>query len=413
MGATAIVGRHGPVMKDTIRLGFVSTDDPADIGTWSGTPSFMLRGMQGAGLDVEVIGPLRGLSRSRFGKIAGRIVNLRARLAGGWRYEYFRDPIVCSAWAKEVDELAKRYHVDVLLGHSPLPLARVRSSTKFVFWTDATFGGMLDFYWPKNSFSRAALTNGHNREREALKSAAVAVYSTEWAAETARTHYPTVASRVSVIPYGANLDNPPKQEDVERSAISRSHSKSLNLLFVGQDWDRKGGALAVKLTGKLRDIGIPAFLNIVGPNCRPPDCDQSFVRFEGFLNKSKEEESRRLDSLYENAHFVLGPSRAECAAVVFAEASAWGVPVVASSVGGIRTIVREDLNGWTTSIAEWLDVGVRRIRSFWLDRSAWQHLALASRAEYDKDMTWEHNCSIMAHLLRDIVSGSDCSQPGN
>ena len=50
---------------------------------------------------------------------------------------------------------------------------------------------------------------------------------------------------------------------------------------------------------------------------------------------------QRLEQIVSKSHRLLLPTRAECYGIVFCEANAYGLPVFATRVGGIPTIVKE------------------------------------------------------------------------
>ena len=53
-----------------------------------------------------------------------------------------------------------------------------------------------------------------------------------------------------------------------------------------------------------------------------------------------------LSTYYRAADVVVVPSRSESFGLVALEAAACGVPVVAAAVGGLRTLVRDDVTGF-------------------------------------------------------------------
>src|SRR6202022_1699308 len=91
--------------------------------------------------------------------------------------------------------------------------------------------------------------------------------------------------------------------------------------------------------------GLPTELTIVG--CDAPKSEElpSNVKALGFLSKSRSEGRSMIRSLLAQSHFLIAPSRAECSAIALAEANAFGVPCLATSVGGTSTVVRNGRNG--------------------------------------------------------------------
>jgi glycosyltransferase involved in cell wall biosynthesis len=67
----------------------------------------------------------------------------------------------------------------------------------------------------------------------------------------------------------------------------------------------------------------------------------------GHLSRSSEEDSAKLNRLYQTSHFLIMPTRADCTPVVLLEANAFALPSLATDVGGISEIVRCGINGAT------------------------------------------------------------------
>jgi glycosyltransferase involved in cell wall biosynthesis len=127
---------------------------------------------------------------------------------------------------------------------------------------------------------------------------------------------------------------------------------------VGIDWIRKGGAFAVEVVGEMRRRGVNASLGVVG--CTPAEREfPGFVKVIGRVDKDTEEGRERLGRLFESSHFLVLPTLAECCPVVAAEASASGLPSAATNVGGMATVVEDEVTGRlfpvSASVRVWAD----------------------------------------------------------
>jgi len=148
-------------------------------------------------------------------------------------------------------------------------------------------------------------------------------------------------------PLGANLTSEPDRRQVV-SLIEKRPRRECRLLFVGVDWHRKGGDLALRVVERLVEMGIPSRLTVVG--CRAGDVPQSrLVEYVGFIDKSTPSGEASLVRLLGDSHFLCLPSRAECSAIVFSEASAYGLPSIAIRTGGVASAVRH--TGQTASFS--------------------------------------------------------------
>lgn len=167
------------------------------------------------------------------------------------------------------------------------------------------------------------------------QSEAIFTHSSYGADSIARDYnYP----REKIFPIGAGAS-------LQFGSIKRSRPdrfRRCNILFIGRDWERKGGPL-VYAAFKLLRAEIPhATLTIVGPTEQP--VFGPGVLFAGFLRKHRYRERRKLKKLYLNASIFCTPSVCETWGLVYVEAAAAGLPIVGTYEWAMPDIV---LNGKT------------------------------------------------------------------
>lgn len=196
-----------------MRIGFLSDsyNDPERIGSWSGLPYYFATNMREAGCEVVAI---RG--KDVVGSLPEKIKQA-AWLLAGRRFIRGLSEAPLREYARSVAPLLKSEKIDVVFSVNSWLLAYLETELPAVFWTDATFASMLGFY---DSFSRLAsvsLRMGNEVERRALRNASLAVYSSNWAANSAKRDYGMDPSRVAVLPFGAILYPLPTDEEVHAS----------------------------------------------------------------------------------------------------------------------------------------------------------------------------------------------------
>jgi glycosyltransferase involved in cell wall biosynthesis len=206
-----------------------------------------------------------------------------------------------------------------------------------VYSSDATVDLMQDYY-PEFAGMPAKLKSKIQKiEKSAIQIADEILYPSEWAANSAINTYKANPAQVHIIPWGINMQAPAQRERIK-------DDKVLRLLFVGVDWERKGGAIAVDTLHELRSLGINAHLTIVGCEI-PPAVDLKNIDHYRYLNKNNEDESRKLSELFHESDLFLLPTRAECLGIVFCEAASFGLPSVTTNTGGIPSVVINDETG--------------------------------------------------------------------
>lgn len=363
-----------------MKIAYVTTYDSSDIHAWSGSGNYILGALQSAGFQTEHIGGLRDrysfiikIKKAFYAKILSKT------------YLRNREPTLLKNYATQVERALALISCDVVFSPGTIPIAYLRTEKPIVFWTDATFSGMIDFYPGFSNLCAETIKNGNKMEQSALSKCRIAIYSSEWAANTAIQNYDVDPAKVKVVPFGANISCNRNLQDIN-SIIENKNFDTCRLLFVGVDWFRKGGDIALIVADLLTQRGIRTELHIVG--CNPAISLPTFVKQHGFLSKSTEEGRRSLDKLMTESHFLILPSRAECYGVVFAEASSFGLPSLATRVGGIPTAIQDGKNGQTFPLDESSEKYCDYIERFMSSKQEYNELALSSFREYSERLNW-------------------------
>lgn len=163
------------------------------------------------------------------------------------------------------------------------------------------------------------IAKGDALEYDALTRTNHVFCASDWVANSAVADYGIPQSHVSVVGIGANNEIP--VTDFGRIVDDRLKSirGGVRTLFVGVDWERKGGVEALETLRLLRSAGIEATLDIVGCSPQIPGDLSGCVIVHGFLSKEDPDERRQLEDLYRFSHFFLLPTKAECVGSVVSE----------------------------------------------------------------------------------------------
>jgi len=375
------------------RVAYVSASAAEDQARWSGLNFYIARSLGDHVGPLDWIGPLTERYRLAF-----RARQLMSMMLTGRRRLLDREPLILKGYARQAAALLAGRDADVVFCPSTLPIAYLECRQPIFFWTDATFAGILGFYINRTIIADSSVRDGNAAEQSALERCKLAIYASQWAAQSAIENYAVDPNKVKVVPFGANLESRRTYGQIQEMIASRP-SDCCRLLFVGVDWARKGGDIALAVAQRLNDEGLRTELTVAGCEPKIHGALPRFVRRAGYLNKATAAGRIHLERLYAESHFLFLPSRAETYGLVLAEACAFGLPCIVSNVGGIPTIVRDGENGRT--FPPDADIGdyCSYIRGLMERRSEYEQLACSSFGEYERRLNWD----VAGKTVRELI----------
>ncbi|MBI4318540.1 MAG: glycosyltransferase family 4 protein [Chloroflexi bacterium] len=199
----------------------------------------------------------------------------------------------------------------------------------------------------------------------------------------------------------------PNATELPHPVRSPLNDGTLHALFVGTCCPRKGVDHLVRAMGQLRDC--PLTVHVVGDLAIDADYAQGVVRlahemglgdrvvFHGRISQES------LHEQYARADMFVLPSLWEGYGIVLIEATAFGLPIVATSVGAVPEIVQDGYNGLLVppSDAGALAAALRRVCT---DVSLRQSLATGCLERRRSLRTWDSVGKEFADLLDRIAS---------
>jgi glycosyltransferase involved in cell wall biosynthesis len=280
-------------------------------------------------------------------------------------------------------------------------MAFLKTNVPIVYFSDATFAAMWGYYDDFADLLSISRFEGNHVERRAIRKATRIIYASDWAKMSAIRDYGADPAKIDVIPFGANLEDPPNGSVV----LARTREQRLRLLFVGVDWYRKGGPIAIHTLYALKRMGIPANLTVVG--CKPPGVvEASDLQIVPFLNQNDPVQSKRLVDLYLNSDVLLLPTRAECSGIAFCEAAAYGLPAFATDTGGVPSVIENGVTGFLLPLQATAEDYAKAIAELWQEPSRLEAVAQASRKAFERKLNWDSWGKSAAKVLRAAVKES-------
>jgi glycosyltransferase involved in cell wall biosynthesis len=297
-------------------------------------------------------------------------------------------------------QLQKLKNIDFILSNSSEPIAALETDIPMAYWADACFAGMLGYYPEFDRVHPDSIKEANLLEQKALEKAKYVFFSSEWAARTALENYKVDSQKIKVVPFGANVSHANTLSDIQAFADQKS-IEVCKLLFIGVYWERKGGDIALKITESLNKSGIKTELIIVGSKPFDESNKLEYVRQEGFLSKKDPGQQQRLDQLFKESHFLVVPSRAECYGLVYCEANSYGLPAIGTKTGGIPTIIKDGINGFTFDLNSTEDEYVKFISRYFTDKKLYNELSVSSFREYESRLNWKVTGTTVSGFLKE------------
>ncbi len=189
-----------------------------------------------------------------------------------------------------------------------------------------------------NHLTPAELTAMVERERSVYHRVARVFTFSDYLRRSFQDDFEVPAARVETVYAGANLD---LGRIRPRTAVPQGPPA---ILFVGRQWERKGGPAVVSAFRKVRQSLPEATLRIVG--CSPDLGDEPGVEVIGRIMKDEPGGEEKLARLYETSDVFCMPSRFEPFGIVFVEAMLHGLPCIGTDRFAMPEIIADGKTGW-------------------------------------------------------------------
>ncbi len=386
------------VSKGSLRIAYLTVQDPRDRRSWSGTHYLMARALERHCGEVSLIGPIKPFSWN-----LRKAVHRGIMAATGRNYPY-AVPLIGKLGRLAGRRLSKGTYNVVFAPSSSALIARLSTQVPIVYLSDATVKIMVNYYPEFTNLSPSYLRALDDIERAAIRNSRELIYPSWWAARSAILHYGADPGKVHIVPFGANIESAPPREAALRP-LSRDRCR---LLFVGVDWQRKGGEIAVQTLLSLERMGVPTELTIVG--CKPPnDFRHPGLRVIPFIDKNEPQGRTQLHELWSKSDFFLLPTRAECFSIALCEASAFGLPILSTHTGGLPELVLNGVNGYLFPLEAGGDEYAHRVHDLWQNRDAYQALRASSRNQFESRLNWDAWGEQVSKVIRTAVGSSQAS----
>lgn len=366
-------------MADKLTVAFLHQIDPRfKSSSWVGTLGYFKEQCE------RHIGSVVDLGLAPINVFPYRVARKLIRKITGKGYSFHHDPQLARRYGAYYTELLRGKKYDMIFAAGAAHLVPyLETDIPIIYESDATWHVARNYYTDYTNMIDRCFHGGDELEQRSIERASVLIYLSEWAAESAIRDYGADPAKVFVIPPGANLSNPPGRDEV----LPRRIGAPIRLLLVGVSWEIKGGDIALETLVRLLEMGYDAELTVVGCEA-PAGVSHPKMRVIPFLNRTIPEERELFLSLWRQADIFLFPTRCEAAGIVCCEANAYGLPAIAARTGGVPTLVRDGINGYTLPHEARGDRYAEVIATLAADPERYADLCRTSREEFETRLNW-------------------------
>ena len=392
-----------------LHVAFVQQADARDVRSWSGILHFSKQAV------ARHLGPVTDLSPAPIHPLPLRLARGVVRVTTGKWYSPDHDLALARFYGRYFTRRIAEAKPDIIFAPAASAcVAFLETQVPIIYYSDATWRVFQDYYPGATNVVGRTQRGGEELERRAIERATLALFSSDWAAESAVRDYGADPAKVHTVHIGANVSQPPGRERV----LPRSRGDCIRLLMVGVSWSRKGGSIAYETMLRLLDQGYNAELTVVGCTA-PRGFHHPRMRVIPFLNKSVRQHRMQLEQIWNEATFFILPTRSDATPVVLCEAGAYALPSIAARTGGVPGLIIDGKNGYTlppeADAAQYAAVIARLVD----DPARYSQLCRSSRDEFERRLNWDRwgervgqlVADSLPHLRGRIASGSDSRAP--
>lgn len=372
-----------------MKIGYISWYSPSDRKSSSGTTFKIFQELEAIGYEVVWIPVRRTALFDRYTKLIYRL-NKKFKK----KIDVTHSVIGAKLQSDTIDKKLVEKCDMLFAPFCSEGLYSLKTDKPIIYLSDATFAAMVGYYF--NNLSKCAIRQGNKVELKAQNKSTAIIVSSEWAKRSVINDYHQNPNKVYVVEFGANIDD---NDIIEKRYPYNGH---LDILFLGVDWERKGGRTAVDTCRWLNDNGVPSTIHIVGISELEEETKSlPYVDYIGFLNKNIPAQYSKLVEVIRKCRLMLLPTVAECSAIAFCEASAYGLPVFSHITGGTQNYVFDGQNGYLLPPGSTpADFG-KKIKDS-LESGELEHMSETAKEVYREKLNWK----VWGEKVRNIISKS-------
>ncbi|MGD2049803.1 MAG: glycosyltransferase family 4 protein [Chloroflexota bacterium] len=285
-----------------------------------------------------------------------------------------------------------QHSYDVAFFHTQVPAAlggRLVTKRPYILCTDITpiqYDQLGPYYDHKADGNGLLSRYKHRTNVQLFHNAARVLSYSNWARDSLICDYGLDGSNVEVLPPGVDIEKWQPKDGTDDNIF--------RILFIGYDLDRKGGNLLLEAFRAL-----PANLTELILVTRSFVPEERGVK----LYNEMQPNSAELIALSQSCDVFVLPTKAEAFGIAAVEASALGLPVIATTKGGLGDIVVDGETGFLIQPGD-KQMLVSRLRLLLEDPTLRQKLGQAARERIVKHFNARQNATRVIEILEEVVN---------
>jgi glycosyltransferase involved in cell wall biosynthesis len=381
-------------MTAPLHIVLLAEGDPdSPIGSGSGTPASLASGLRSLGHRVTTADvDIRGATRAA---VAAATWSPNKRR---WVAQYHLAQVAFAARSRNaVRATARAGKVDAVLQYGATFSTVDAGIPVFLFCDSNTlFSATEPASWG-SALSAAGLRGAVALERALYGRSAAIFTMSQYIARSFIEDFLVPPDRVLAVGAGPNID-PMSLAGIARDP--QANGGAPTILFIGREFERKGGDVLLEAFGIVRRTHPEARLIIVGPRDRVAVPEGA--EWLGFLDRTAPADWAVLRNAFERATVFTLPSRHEPFGLVVLEAMYAGLPVVATRIGALAEMVDDTRTGLLVAPGDAGDLASAVLRVSQGHQAF--TMGLAGRERAQRTYSWQRVTEAIGSVIREHVS---------
>jgi glycosyltransferase involved in cell wall biosynthesis len=371
--------------KDTIKVLGVAEEDPFHYQTWSGSSSYFFTALKKANYLYDAV----SAEPSEAVKLFYKFTNFHPHMST-WKFKYYLDTgfyeAMTHAALRKIDVLnPTEYNVILQIG-AWFNVSRHKDK-RTVSYHDGNLATRLNSPYGYPPISEKHIQSALYYEKKLYRNVDHLFTMSRWLADSFIKDFGIDSTKIT--PVGAGINLP-----YVREIIGKSYDQP-RILFVGKDFERKGGKYLLEAFGMVKREIRDATLTIIGP---PLEHLPEGVRCLGYVSKTSKAGLETLLDEYSKATVFVMPSLYEPFGIVFAEAMAHKLPCIGTDICAMPEIIDHGKSGFLVPSQDARALAGRLIELL-KDPSACHVFGENAYSKYRRCFTWEHVTQQLVNVI--------------